>query len=145
MGIKLNERQRIQARQIIRRIREVNSLDITVIDAFDIIDAVLAEIDFSGDSTMTITVIQVIQAGTLGYVASESCLSPGAVVKNAFDAIDYTDDPDGLARALDAMVTPFDECYAKSGLRIDHLPVVVEMDLYGEVIKSYIGRMPHHG
>lgn len=143
MPITLNERQIIQAKRIISRVRDENTLDITMYDALDVINAVLAEIDFSEDANKNITVIQVIQDGKVGYVKHTSCLMQNPIVESAFDAIDYTDHPDALEYDLGVLVTPFDKSYAKSGLRIEHLPVVVVMNLNGEVIDSYIGRMPN--
>lgn len=143
MPITLNERQIIQAKRIISRVRDENTLDITMYDALDVINAVLAEIDFSEDANKNITVIQVIQDGKVGYVKHTSCLMQNPIVESAFAAIDYTDHPDALEYDLGVLVTPFDKSYAKSGLRIEHLPVVVVMNLNGEVIDSYIGRMPN--
>ena len=143
MPITLNERQIVHAKRIIDRVRDENTIDISLRDGLDIVNAVLAEIDFSEDANKNITVIQVIQDGRVGYVKHTSCLMSNPIVESAFDAVDYTDHPDALEHDLGVLVTPFDKSYAKSGVRIEHLPVVVVMNLNGEVIDSYIGRMPN--
>lgn len=105
----------------------------------DCLDDIFANVNFEED---TRTVIQVIVNGSVGYIANTSCLHPKPVVVSYFDATDYTDQPKLLEKELYELVTPFDDCFAKSGLRVDHLPVVITYDQSGKVLDSYIGRMP---
>lgn len=82
-----------------------------------------------------IKVVEVIVNGGRGYLKETHCFSQEPITQNPFDAIQYgyteqetksrTDSR--LLRDLGDLVVPGDRSIAKSGLRIDKLPEVVEL------------------
>lgn len=90
---------------------------------------------------MKYLVIQVKQDGKTLYVRSANCLSKNALVEDVRDAFNYAGQPKILGRDLDRLVVPGDQYRARSGVRIDELPTVIEFQL--TEVRRYVGRQLH--
>ncbi len=93
---------------------------------------------------ITIKVIEVTENGQKKYVAANSCLSPAATVYHPVNAIDFSLAPEiTLVQALNNIVVPGDEFWAKSGIRSETLPEVVEFEISAVEVSKRRGRNLH--
>jgi hypothetical protein len=94
---------------------------------------------------IVIRVIEISDQGKTLYVAANSCLSPQPAVPNPANAINFADLPEiELHHALSSIaVRPGDDYWAKSGIRSDTLPQVVEFEVQVSELSRRQGRDFH--
>lgn len=87
----------------------------------------------------TITVVAATIDGKQVYLRSNSIFGP-APVEDPIKAEDFTDRPLDLEHFLADLVVPGDAWFAKSGLRIDDVPLVQTFDVVAVFNSSKVGR-----
>ena len=94
--------------------------------------------------TVTVKVIEVTESGQKKYVAANSCLSPCTTVYHPANAIDFSIESEmNLHRALGDIAVKGDEFWARSGIRSETLPEVVEFEIAAVEVSRVRGRDFH--
>lgn len=95
--------------------------------------------------TAIIRVIEVTSQGKVYYVAANSCLVERHVVENPVMAINFAGQPEiEIHHALSNIaVRPGDDYWAKSGIRSDTLPQIVEFEVEVKEVSRQVGRDYH--
>lgn len=89
----------------------------------------------------TITVVAATIDGKVVYLRSNSIFGP-APVEDPVKAEDFTDRPLDLEHFLADLVLPGDSCFAKSGLRVDGVPLVSIFEVTSNLTSTRVGREP---
>lgn len=89
---------------------------------------------------MKMTVVEVLRGGKACYLVDTSMFAENKTTDSPLEAKNYANDPEGLRRDLADLVVPGDEYYAKSGLRIEALPQVVEFEFSMQEVSRRVGR-----
>lgn len=93
---------------------------------------------------VTITVIAVTENGQEKYVGAESCLHPAATVYHPANAINYSTASEiDVRRALSNIAVKGDDFWAKSGVRSETLPHLVEFEISVAEVSRAKGRDFH--
>ena len=85
-------------------------------------------------------VMEVVQGGKTGYLVEPSLFCRTSVVESPLEAKNYAEDPEGLKKDLSIVHVEGDELYARSGLRLDALPHVVEIEVSWREVSRVLGR-----
>lgn len=88
----------------------------------------------------TIKVVEVLLSGKKRYLINPSIFHPQSTTENPLNATNYLGEPAHLERDLHVLVLPDDTFMAKSGLRVDSVPLVKEYVIYVTEVSSYVGR-----
>jgi hypothetical protein len=90
-----------------------------------------------------IMVIEVLQGGKKQYLRGTSCLDGDAVVDNPVLATDYAGQGAKLENDLASIVVDGDDYWARSGVRSEALPMIVQFEVLCRETHRSVGRQLH--
>lgn len=74
------------------------------------------------------------------YLVEPTIFAQKTVTKNPLEAKNYNENEQELKEDLDMLFVKGDEVYARSGLKVDSIPMIVELEVQVKELSRVLGR-----
>lgn len=89
---------------------------------------------------MKLKLVEVQINGEKQYLVEPTIFAEKTVTKNPLEAKNYNEKDNELLQDLDVLFVNGDEVYARSGLKVDNVPMIVELEIQVKEVSRTLGR-----